>query len=107
MLHEQGLSLSRIARELGLARRTVTRYVRNPEASLNRPMVPRSPAGRWLAAHADEVLDLRRARRASCAAMQRLLLEMYGIDITARMLQRFCRARETGAGARAAREERR
>ncbi len=76
-----------VARMLEISRNTIRRCVReDPSATLGR----KSSNGKFLSEHQKDIRDLYEKCELRCPPLQRLIKEQYGIDISLRMLERFC-----------------
>ena len=76
-----------VARMLEISRNAIRRCVReDPSATLGR----KSSNGKFLSEHQKDIRDLYEKCELRCPPLQRLIKEQYGIDISLRMLERFC-----------------
>ena len=76
-----------VARMLEISRNAIRRCVReDPSPTLGR----KSSNGKFLSEHQKDIRDLYEKCELRCPPLQRLIKEQYGIDISLRMLERFC-----------------
>ena len=76
-----------VARMLEISRNAIRRCVReDPSATFER----KSSNGKFLSEHQKDIRDLYEKCELRCPPLQRLIKEQYGIDISLRMLERFC-----------------
>ncbi len=80
------LSIRRIAKQLGVSRNTVRRWLKQ-DCSLYRP---KSDSGKFLQEHKKEVSDLYLQCEQRCPPLQRCIRDKFNIEVSLRTLERFC-----------------
>lgn len=78
-----------VARMLEVSKNTVKRCIRAPEGAMPKCSL-KSANGKYLAEHKDDIRKLYEQCELRCPPLRRLLKERLDIDVTLRMLERFC-----------------